>query len=82
MVLLPPIPGQEADNAAYLQQEGAAVIARNPRDLVATVLTLLDSEAELHRMSENARKLSRPAASTITEAIRRYLISPSEANSR
>lgn len=82
MVLLPPIPGQEADNAAYLQQEGAAVIARNPRDLVATVLTLLDSEAERHRMSENARKLSRPAASTITEAIRRYLISPSETNSR
>jgi processive 1,2-diacylglycerol beta-glucosyltransferase len=70
MVLLPPVPGQEAGNAAYLAAHGAAVLARNARDVADHVARLLTDRGELARLAENARRLHRPAAQTIVAAIR------------
>ena len=69
MVLLRPVPGQEGGNAAYLAREGAAVIARNPREIVGAVARLLGDEGELARLAANARRLYKPATETIVKAV-------------
>ena len=69
MVLLKPVPGQEAGNAAYFAAEGAAVLAQDPADVVAHVSRLLNDTGGLARMGDNARRLHRPAAQTIAEAV-------------
>ncbi len=73
MVLLPPVPGQETGNAAYFACQGAAVLARNVRDVADHVARLLEDRAELARLAENARRLHRPATQTIVAAIRQAL---------
>ena len=70
MVLLPPVPGQEAGNAAHFARQGAAVVARDARDVADQVSRLLRDPDELDRMAENARRLYRPATKTIAAAIR------------
>jgi len=73
MVLLKPIPGHEAGNAAYLHRKGAAVIARNAHDVARLVAELLGEQRRLARLAENAASLYRPAARTIAEAICRMV---------
>ncbi len=69
MVLLKPIPGQEANNAAYFQREGAAVVAPRAKDVADMVCQLLENKAMLSRLANNARRLYRPATETIAECI-------------
>ena len=60
MVIFAPIPGQEEGNAAYLEQRGAARVARSPEELadqVEHLVTHPDVRAELAR---RARALGRP----------------------
>jgi processive 1,2-diacylglycerol beta-glucosyltransferase len=71
MVLLPPVPGQESGNGAYLAAEGAAVVARDVREVVAQVRRLLGDAEALARMGDCARRLHRPGTETIVAAIRR-----------
>ncbi len=73
MVLIRPVPGQEAGNAAFLAHHGAAVIARDADDLVKTVGLLLAQPALRAEMSNRARGLYRPATETITQAVHRRL---------
>ncbi|HUT58434.1 MAG TPA: glycosyltransferase [Phycisphaerae bacterium] len=73
MVLLPPVPGQEAANARHLCEHGAAVTPGGPAKVVGAVQRLLDNPGELARMSDCARGLYRPATSTIVGAICRAL---------
>lgn len=60
MVILNPLPGQEAMNTAYLLKEEVAVKAENVRHCVVILEELLDNEARLRSMNANARKCARP----------------------
>ncbi len=60
MVILNPLPGQEAMNTAYLLREKAAVAAENIRACAIILEELLCNEAKLHSMSFNAKRCSRP----------------------
>ena len=69
MVLLKPVPGHEAGNAEYLAGEGAAVITRSIKEVVAAVVALLGDEGELEGLERNARRLYRPAGRIIADAV-------------
>ncbi len=75
MVLLKPVPGHESGNAAYLQREGAAVTTRNVKDVAETVARLLREPGRVAHLAENARRLHRPGAQTVAEAIRQAVLS-------
>jgi processive 1,2-diacylglycerol beta-glucosyltransferase len=62
MVLVNPIPGQEEENAAFLQAVGAATVAARPEGLRALIADLLDHPERLVRLREGARRVKRPAA--------------------
>jgi UDP-N-acetylglucosamine:LPS N-acetylglucosamine transferase len=82
MVLLKPVPGQEAGNAAFLAREGAAVVARGTGDAVEHVRRLLADAKALATMAENARRLYRPGTETIVQAVRRAVAAPTPPPSR
>ena len=69
MVLLKPVPGQEAANARLLIQQGAAVGARTPQEVVQQVQRLLAAPADLARLRSNARRLARPGTDIIVRRI-------------
>jgi processive 1,2-diacylglycerol beta-glucosyltransferase len=73
MVLLRPVPGQEAGNAEYFARHGAAVIARKDNEVAGIVARLLADPDELARMAAAARELYRPGAQTIADAVRKTL---------
>ena len=73
MLLLRPVPGQEGHNAAYFEQQGAAVVARRGRDVAPEIRRLLADEEALRSLAENARRLYRPATETIVSEICRVL---------
>jgi processive 1,2-diacylglycerol beta-glucosyltransferase len=73
MVLMKPVPGQEAGNARYFEREGVAVIARGPRDIAREAARLLDDEPARREMARRAQALHRPGRQTICEAILRQL---------
>jgi len=73
MVLIRPVPGQEAGNASFLVNHGAAVVAHDADDLAGMVKSLLAQPALRAEMADRARALHRPAAETITRAIRQRL---------
>lgn len=60
MLIVNPLPGQEAMNTRFLLQEGVALKAESPCDTLAMLRGLLNDENELRRMSEKAVSLSRP----------------------
>jgi processive 1,2-diacylglycerol beta-glucosyltransferase len=76
MVLLKPVPGQEAGNARYLRDQGAAVIARGLTDTISCVRRLLADEQSLAALAARCRALYQPAAQTIAHAIRSLLNLP------
>ncbi len=69
MVLLKPVPGHEAGNAAYFAREGAAVVARGTKDVEQTVSRLLADPQALKQLSDNARRLYKPGTQTVTAAV-------------
>jgi len=73
MVLIDPVPGQEAHNADYLASQGAAVICRGVDAIVERVVSLIEDPVALASLSRSARRLYRPATQTIAEQVRRYL---------
>jgi len=73
MVLLPPVPGQEAGNARYFEREGAAVIARDAGDACVQARRLLGDAAALEAMARRAGELYRPAVETVVGAVRTIL---------
>lgn len=60
MVIIRPIPGQEAKNTEYLLKEGVAVKADSPRDAGILTEALLNQPAKLEQMRQNARKIAKP----------------------
>ena len=72
MILINPIPGQEAANARYLTAHGAALPAGSPDELVRTVGELLSDADRLRRMRSAAQSLAKPGAAAIAEFIQNW----------
>jgi processive 1,2-diacylglycerol beta-glucosyltransferase len=62
MVLINPIPGQEEENATFLQAVGAAIVAPRPAALPSLIADLLDHPEHLARLREGARRVKQPDA--------------------
>lgn len=60
MIIVSPLPGQEAMNTRFLLAEGVAVRAENPQDTVILIKELLYNRDKLDMMREKALSLSRP----------------------
>jgi processive 1,2-diacylglycerol beta-glucosyltransferase len=68
MIFYKPLPGQEADNAEFLQAMGAGLAVRNVEAL-RSALNRPDFPGEVRRMKERCRQLARPgAADAVVEA--------------
>lgn len=70
VVLLPPVPGQEAENAEWLERHGAAVVARDEAAVVREVRRLLDDEPARLALARSARALHRPGREAVLAYIR------------
>ncbi|WP_051331235.1 diglucosyl diacylglycerol synthase [Aneurinibacillus terranovensis] len=70
IIIFRPVPGQEMENARYLNKKGAAIIVNNTGELVREIGQLLDHKQHLNNMKEAVRALYRQrASSTIIEDI-------------
>jgi processive 1,2-diacylglycerol beta-glucosyltransferase len=63
MLIVHPLPGQEAMNTRFLLKEGVAVKAEKPEDTMVILEELLYSKDKLRLMSERAKALSKPNSS-------------------
>ena len=70
MILFDPIPGQEIDNARFLEGKGAAVWVRNGDDIAGEAFALLTDTERHDAMRARARALRKPYAAA---QIVRYL---------
>jgi processive 1,2-diacylglycerol beta-glucosyltransferase len=64
MIIVHPIPGQEANNAGYLMQQGAAIRLDDPEETGETVEKLFFDPAALSRMRQCASRIAKPNASS------------------
>jgi len=79
MIIINPIPGQEAKNTEFLLSQNVAVEAGNANDVMLYVDEFFRNPEKLRRMREAARTLSRPqAADRAAEAILRVLAAKRE----
>ncbi|MBI4974356.1 MAG: glycosyltransferase [Candidatus Omnitrophica bacterium] len=60
MLIINPLPGQEAMNTKHLLKEGVALKAENPYDAVTLLEELLYNRSKLQQMSDNARRIAHP----------------------
>ena len=60
MLIVNPLPGQEAMNTRFLLNEGVAVRGQNPTDVVIVLEELLYNKNKLKIMSDKAKSLSKP----------------------
>ncbi|WP_334074745.1 MGDG synthase family glycosyltransferase [Paenibacillus sp. A14] len=65
LFLYRPVPGQELNNARYLESKGIARIARDPRSLHAGIDALLQDSRQLARVSANMENLRKPMAAEV-----------------
>jgi len=63
MIIVRPIPGQEASNARYLTERGAAIKIDRAKDINFIIEELLREPNILNRMRESAARISKPDAS-------------------
>ena len=66
LVIVNPIPGQEAYNARYLLSKGAAVQAGSPETVRQTVRDLLDNPDQLEAIRRRDEELAHPTAAVDT----------------
>ena len=55
-----PIPGQEEENAEFLEENGAAIWLKKTDDIYFTLKILLNSSEKLPKMKENIKNISKP----------------------
>ena len=60
IVIVNPIPGQEAKNTEFLIEAGVAVKARNPLDAAVLIANLLNNPAKLNKMKAVAKFHAKP----------------------
>ncbi|MBM3250211.1 MAG: hypothetical protein FJZ09_05120 [Candidatus Omnitrophica bacterium] len=63
MIILKPIPGQEANNTAYLTEKGAAIKVEEPEELGKVVDDLFANPEKLKSLSLACAKIAKPLAS-------------------
>lgn len=63
MIIINPIPGQEASNADFLCQNNAALQVADPKRIYLTVERLLNNPAQLKSVRDAAAQISKPNAS-------------------
>ncbi len=63
MLIVHPLPGQEAMNTRYLLEEGVALKAENPEDGLIILEELMYNRIKLKGMSDNAKRISKPESS-------------------
>jgi len=63
MVIVQPIPGQEANNTDYLTEKGAAIEVNKPQDIHLVIEDLLNHQEKLNRLHESAALISKPNSS-------------------
>lgn len=66
MIIVKPIPGQEANNTAYLTRHGAALKVDRPKDVSSAIEDLLRNPYRLKSMRESATRIAKPNASLDT----------------
>ena len=59
MVIINPIPGQEEENAEFLEQKGVAIWIRKNDNIEDELYKVLNSEEKLQSMKINARLLAK-----------------------
>lgn len=64
MIIVNPLPGQEANNTIYLTEKGAAIKIENTRDINFVVEDLLTSPDKLKIMRESADRINKINSST------------------
>lgn len=64
MIIIKPIPGQEANNTAYLTAKGAAIKLEFPEDINLVIDDLIDHPDKLDALRQASSRLSKPYAST------------------
>lgn len=63
MIIVKPIPGQEASNTAYLTKKGAAIKVDEPKNINFVIEDLLSNPLKLNALRGAARRISKPNAS-------------------
>jgi UDP-N-acetylglucosamine:LPS N-acetylglucosamine transferase len=63
MLIVKPIPGQEANNTAFLTAKGAALKTDEPEEVGFIIQDLLSSPLKLKTMREAASGIAKPCAS-------------------
>ena len=60
MLIISPLPGQEAMNTKFLLKEGVAIKAESPEDVEIILEELFENKNKLKAMSDKARMLAKP----------------------
>lgn len=63
MVIVKPIPGQEANNTNFLTQKGAAIKVDEPEEAYRVIDELLEDKVRLERLAQAAAGIAKPNAS-------------------
>ncbi len=63
MIIIKPIPGQEANNAEYLTKKGAAIRLDRPQDINLVIEDLFDNPCKLKQMQEVTSRIAKPNSS-------------------
>lgn len=63
MLIIKPIPGQEASNTIYLTEKKAAIKIDNPKDVNLVIEDLLNNPYKLESLRQASNRISKPAAS-------------------
>jgi processive 1,2-diacylglycerol beta-glucosyltransferase len=63
MIIIKPLPGQEASNTAYLMSKGAALKVEKPKQIYRVIEDLLRNPQKLKTLSDCAKYISKPKAS-------------------
>lgn len=79
MFLYRPVPGQERNNALYLESKGIASVSYNPHTLVEQVKTLFAGQDKLAQRREKIEILRKPnsAARIVDDIVEQWLSPPS-----
>lgn len=59
MIIINPIPGQEEQNARFLEYEGAGIWIKNNSDVHNIINNILNDEIKLNNMKENSIRLAK-----------------------
>lgn len=63
MIIINPLPGQEANNTAYLTEQKAAIKIDNPKDINKVISDLIQNPDKIQHLRESAASISKPRAS-------------------